>query len=84
MIKTSRKRQANLKLNSDVGSTKAVLEPWGVGTATYGLHRYVRLWRVWFSSSLLRDGVYKSESLGLEWGIIFHETDQFVEDFSLD
>ena len=84
MIKTSRKRQANLRLNPEVGSTKAVLEPWRVGTATYGLHRYVRLWRLWFSSSLLRDTVYKSESLGLEWGIIFHETDQFVEDFSLD
>ena len=43
MIKTSRKRQANLRLNPEVGSTKTVLEPWGVGTATYGLHRYVRL-----------------------------------------
>ena len=29
-------------------------------------------------------GVYKSESLGLEQGIIFQETDQLVEDFSLD
>ena len=28
--------------------------------------------------------VYKSESLGLEWGIIFQEIDQLVEDFSLD
>ena len=43
MIKTSRKRQADLRLNPEVGSTKAVLEPRGVGTATYGLHRYVRL-----------------------------------------
>ena len=25
--------------------------------------------------------VYKSESLGLEYGIIFQETDQLVEDF---
>ena len=66
MIKTSRKRQADLRLNPEVGSTKAVLEPRGVGTATYRLHRYVRLWRVWFLSSLLRDRVYKSESLGLE------------------
>ena len=41
-IKTSHKRQANLRLNW-VGSTKAVLEPRGMGTATYGLHRYVRL-----------------------------------------
>ena len=32
----------------------------------YGLYRYVPLWRVWFSSSLLWDRVYKSERLGLE------------------
>ena len=38
----------------------------GGGTATYGLYRYVPLWRVWFSSSLLKDRVYKSEHLGLE------------------
>ena len=39
----------------------------GVGvSAVYGLCRYVPLWKVWFSSSLLWDGVYKSESLGLE------------------
>ena len=25
------------------------------GTAIYGLYRYVPLWRVWFSSSLLKD-----------------------------
>ena len=25
----------------------------GGGTAIYGLYRYVPLWRVWFSSSLL-------------------------------
>ena len=37
-----------------------------------------------FSSSLLWDRVYKSASLGLEQGIIFQETDQLVEDFSLD
>ena len=30
------------------------------------------------------DRVYKSERLGLEQGIIFQETDQLVEDFSLD
>ena len=53
----------------------------GGGTAIYGLYRYMPLWRVWFSSSLLRDRVYKSESLGLEYGIIFQETDQLVEDF---
>ena len=29
-------------------------------------------------------GVYKSESLGLEMGIIFQETDQLFKDFSLD
>ena len=39
-------------------------------TAIYGLYRYVPLWRVWFSSSLSWDRVYKSESLGLEEGII--------------
>ena len=37
-----------------------------------------------FSSSLLWDRVYESESLGLEWGIISQETDQMMEDFSLD
>ena len=36
------------------------------------------------SSSLLWDRVNKSESLGLEEGIIFQETDRLVEDFSLD
>ena len=56
----------------------------GEGTAIYGLYRYVPLWKVWFSSSLLWDKVYKSESCGLEEGIILQETDQLVEDFSLD
>ena len=42
------------------------------GTTIYGLYRYVPLWRIWFWSSLLWDRVYKSESLGLEEGIIFH------------
>ena len=36
------------------------------GTAIYGPYRYVPLWRVWFSSSLLDHRVYKSERLGLE------------------
>ena len=36
------------------------------GTAIYGLYRYVPLWGVWFSGSLLEDRVYKSECLGLE------------------
>ena len=27
------------------------------------------------------DSVYKSERLDLEWGIIFQETDQLVEEF---
>ena len=44
---------------------------------------YCYIW-VWFSSSLLWDRVYKSESWGLEQGIIFKETDQLVEDLSLD
>ena len=29
------------------------------------------------------DKVYKSERLGPESGIIFHKTDQLIEDFSL-
>ena len=44
----------------------------GGGTAIYRLCRYMPLWRVWFSSGLLWDRVYNSESLGLEEGIIFH------------
>ena len=35
-------------------------------TAIYRLYSYVPLWTVSFSSSLLWDRVYKSESLGLE------------------
>ena len=42
----------------------------GGGTAIYGLpymvYRNVPMWRVWFSSSLLWDGVYKLERFGLE------------------
>ena len=44
----------------------------GGGTAIYGLYRYVPMRRVWFSSSLRWDRAYKSESLGLKEGIIFH------------
>ena len=51
------------------------------GTAIYGLYWHMPLWKVWFSSSFLWDRIYKSESLGLEQGIIFQETDQLVEDF---
>ena len=54
----------------------------GGSIATYGLYRYVPLRRVSISSNLLWDKVCKSESLGLEEGIIFQE--QLVEDFSLD
>ena len=50
----------------------------------YGVYKYAPPWRVWFSSSLLWDGVYKSENLGLEMGIIFQENDQLFKDFSLD
>ena len=39
---------------------------------------------VWLLSGLLWDRVYKWESLGLQQGIIFQETDQSVEDFSLE
>ena len=52
--------------------TNGTQEPPPGGTAIYGLYRCVPLWRVWFSSSLLWDRVYKSESLGLEESIIFH------------
>ena len=45
----------------------------GGGTAIYGLYWYVPLWRVWFSSNLLWNRVYKSECLGLEYGIIFRK-----------
>ena len=50
------------------------------------LYRYmhVPLWRVRFSSNLLWDRVYKSESLGLESGFILQDTDQLFKDFSLD
>ena len=37
-----------------------------------------------FQAIILCDRVYKSESLGVEKGIIFQETDQLLEDFSLD
>ena len=46
--------------------------PGGRGTAIYGLYRYVPLRRVWFPSSLRWDRAYKSESLGLEEGFIYH------------
>ena len=36
------------------------------GTTIYGIYRYVPLWKVWFSISLLWDRVYKSGCLGLE------------------
>ena len=41
-IKTSHKRQANLRLNWS-GFDQGCFGTPGVGTATYGLHRYVRL-----------------------------------------
>ena len=39
---------------------------------------------VWFSSSLLWDRAYKSESLSLKLGIILLDTDELFKDFSLD
>ena len=36
------------------------------GSTIYGVYRYVPLSRVWFSSSLLWNRLYKSESLGQE------------------
>ena len=44
----------------------------GGGTAIYGLYKYVPLWRGMVFKQFLWDRVYKSESLGLEEGIIFH------------
>ena len=56
-----------IELDYIVHNMKKFQEPGGGGgTAIYGLYRYVPLWRVWFSSSLLRDRVYKSERLGVE------------------
>ena len=43
-----------------------ILKPGGGGTVIYGLYGYVPLWRVWFSSVLLKDRVYKSERSGLQ------------------
>ena len=40
---------------------------------------YVPLWRVWFSSRLLWDRVYKSESLVLKSGIIFQDIDELFK-----
>ena len=37
-----------------------------------------------FQAIILCDRVYKSENLGVEKGIIFQETDQLLENFSLD
>ena len=51
----------------------------GVGTAIYGLLQVYAT----VKGSLLWDRVYESESLGLKQGIVLHETDQLVEDYSL-
>ena len=51
------------------------------GTAMYAIGATVK---VWFSSSLLWNRVYKSESLGLKSGIIFQDTNELFKDFSLD
>ena len=61
-------QRLNGRLVTGGGSLQESTEP-------YMGYRYVPLSRVWFSSSLLRDRVYKSESLGLEQGIIFQERD---------
>ena len=74
----------NLKIG--ISHTKVHISPRGGGTVLPFMRRYmyVPLCRVWFSSSLLWDRVYKSEGLGLESGIIFQDTDQLFKDFSLD
>ena len=38
-------------------------------------HIYLLLWRVWLSCTLVWDRVKKSEILGLDYDIIFQETD---------
>ena len=52
----------------------------GGGTAIYGLYRF-RCEEYGFQAVYPWDRVYKSECLGLEYVIIFQETDQLVEDF---
>ena len=47
-------------------SRRSTIDPGGGGTTIYGIYSYVPLWRVLFTSSLLWDRVYKSESFGLE------------------
>ena len=47
-------------------SRRSSIEAGGGGTTIYGIYSYVPLWRVLFTSSLLWDRVYKSESFGLE------------------
>ena len=56
----------NTHLDSYDDYRKVTVPGGGGGTAIYGLYRYVPLCRVWFSSSLLQDRVYKSERVGLE------------------
>ena len=73
-------------LKIGISHTKVHISPRGGGRVLPFMLRYmyVPLCRVWFSSSLLWDRVYKSEGLGLESGIIFQDTDQLFKDFSLD
>ena len=63
-----------------------ILHTWGVGVEVLSLWvtQVCAAVKVWFSSSVLWDRVYKSQNVGLEQGIFFQETDQLVEDFSLD
>ncbi len=56
----------------------------GGDTPIYELYRYVPLWRVGFSSSLVWDRVKKSESFGLKKGSICWKTDLCYDEFSLE
>ena len=56
----------NERADLDFSRRSAIDPGGGGGTAIYGIYSYVPLWRVLFTSSLLWDRVYKSESFGLE------------------
>ena len=64
-----------------LGSETGIFCLLGVGKSVY---RYTGMCHCEGYGFLLWDKVKKSESLALEYGIIFQETDHLDEDFSLD